>query len=125
VNQLQVRLLNVINLRAVKCPTSPQKWLIGIVTRRALKLRAFHTDARPIHAPAARRTRSRWGARGDAHPDPDPGAFGQQLRRDAIKEQLDREPIARREAGSFASPALTISAGADELDARSERERLP
>ena len=55
----------------------------------------------------------------------DPGAFGQQLRRDAIKEQLDREPIARREAGSFASPALTISAGADELDARSERERLP
>ena len=55
----------------------------------------------------------------------DPGAFGQQLRRDAIKAQLDREPIARREAGSFASPALTISAGADELDARSERERLP
>jgi hypothetical protein len=52
-------------------------------------------------------------------------APGQKLRGDTIEEQLDLEPIARSEAGSFASPALTIRTGADKLDARSERERVP
>jgi hypothetical protein len=38
-------------------------------------------------------------------------APGQKLRGDTIEEQLDLDPIARRKAGSFASPALTIRIG--------------
>lgn len=49
----------------------------------------------------------------------------QQLRGGTVKEQLDLHPVARSDAGSFASSPLTIRTVGDELDARSEGERVP
>ena len=49
----------------------------------------------------------------------------QELRRGTVKEQLDLQPVARSDADSFASSPLTIRTVGDELDARSERERVP
>lgn len=49
----------------------------------------------------------------------------EQLRGGTVKEQLDFQPIARSDAGSFASSPLTIRTVSDELDARSECERVP